>query len=140
MIGVVADTSIYVSALVFGGVPRTALEKAQRRPYRLVVSVVIRAELVATLQQKFGWPPARIERIGPLLWTDAFWQDPVQVEASRDPDDDHVLGCALAAHAPIIVTGDKDLLTLHPFREIAVLTPAQFVALQIGTRGETTGE
>ena len=51
MIIVVVDTSVYVSALVFGGVPRTALEKALKSPYQLAVSHEIREELVQTLQQ-----------------------------------------------------------------------------------------
>lgn len=47
----------------------------------------------------------------------------------RDPDDDHVLGCALAASAKVIVTGDKDLLSLHPFRGIAIVKPAAYLVL-----------
>jgi hypothetical protein len=38
VIVVVADTSVYVSALVFGSVPRAALEKALKPPYHLAVS------------------------------------------------------------------------------------------------------
>jgi len=41
-----------------------------------------------------------------------------------------ILGCALAASARVIVTGDKDLLSLHPFRNIAIVTPAAFLALE----------
>lgn len=44
----------------------------------------------------------------------------------RDPKDDMILDLALAAGADVIVTGDKDLVALHPFRGIAILTPAQF--------------
>ena len=43
----------------------------------------------------------------------------------RDADDDAVLACALAAKAKIIVTGDKDLLVLHPFRGVDILNPAR---------------
>lgn len=50
------------------------------------------------------------------------------MKASPDPNDDHILGCALAAGAKIVLTGDKDLLELHPFRGIAIVTPAQFLA------------
>lgn len=46
----------------------------------------------------------------------------------RDADDDDVLACALAAKANIIITGDKDLLVLHPWRGIHILKP--FEALQ----------
>ena len=46
---------------------------------------------------------------------------------SRDPDDDHVLACALAAKADLIVSGDRDLLTLKSFREIPIVTAAEAV-------------
>jgi len=42
----------------------------------------------------------------------------------RDPDDDHVLACALAAKAEIIVSGDKDLLDLREYQGIPILTTA----------------
>jgi len=42
----------------------------------------------------------------------------------RDADDDAVLACALAAKATAIVTSDKDLLILHPWKDIHILNPA----------------
>lgn len=128
MILVVADTSVYISALIFGGVPQTALVRALRRPYRIVISEAIKIELSQTLSEKFGWPDERIAYAGTQLWTDALRCEPLSVKASRDPNDDHILGCALAAGAHILVTGDKDLLELHPFRGVTIVTPAQFLA------------
>jgi putative PIN family toxin of toxin-antitoxin system len=50
------------------------------------------------------------------------------VRACRDPKDDTFLELAVNGQAEVIVTGDRDLLALHPFRGIPVLTPAAFVA------------
>lgn len=47
----------------------------------------------------------------------------------RDADDDAVLACALSARADLIVTGDKDLLVLHPWRDIRILNPAAALRL-----------
>jgi putative PIN family toxin of toxin-antitoxin system len=47
--------------------------------------------------------------------------DPV----ARDPDDDDVLACAVAAHADFVVTGDGDLLTLEQYRSIPIVTAAE---------------
>lgn len=44
---------------------------------------------------------------------------------SRDPDDDAVLACALAAKADLIVSGDQDLLVLQAFEGIPIVTAAQ---------------
>jgi putative PIN family toxin of toxin-antitoxin system len=46
----------------------------------------------------------------------------------RDVSDNFILALALAAQADAIVSSDHDLLDLHPWREIAILTPAQFLA------------
>ena len=52
----------------------------------------------------------------------------VPVQACRDPEDDKILELALNGRADYIVTGDDDLLVMNPFRGIAILTPAQFLA------------
>jgi predicted nucleic acid-binding protein len=49
------------------------------------------------------------------------------VRAWRDPRDDKFLELALDGEADWIVSGDQDLLVLHPFRGIPVLTPQAFL-------------
>ena len=49
---------------------------------------------------------------------------PVHPPVCRDPDDDDILGCAVAAKADCIVTGDADLLVLERFQEIEIVTLA----------------
>lgn len=51
----------------------------------------------------------------------------VPVIACRDPKDDKFLALALAIKANCVITGDKDLLVLHPFQEISILTPSDFL-------------
>jgi putative PIN family toxin of toxin-antitoxin system len=50
------------------------------------------------------------------------------VRACRDPKDDKFLELAVNGAANVIVTGDADLLALHPFRGIPVLSPLDFLA------------
>lgn len=52
---------------------------------------------------------------------------PIPATVLNDPDDDHVLACALAAEAELIVSGDNDLLTLKMFREIPIMTAAEAI-------------
>ncbi len=52
----------------------------------------------------------------------------VPVVACRDPKDDKFLALALAIQADCIITGDEDLLVLHPFREIPILSPGNFLS------------
>lgn len=58
------------------------------------------------------------------------------IRACRDPSDDKYLEAALAAaehaggaQAVVIASDDQDLLTLHPWRGIAVLKPEAALAL-----------
>jgi putative PIN family toxin of toxin-antitoxin system len=51
------------------------------------------------------------------------------VRACRDSNDDKFLEVAVNGNANLIVTGDQDLLALHPFRGMAIRTPAQYLAM-----------
>ena len=43
-----------------------------------------------------------------------------------DPDDDKFLACALTARADLIVSGDKKLLAVSGYEDVAVATPREF--------------
>ena len=51
------------------------------------------------------------------------------VTQCRDPRDNKSLELALSGKASHIVTGDSDLLVLHPFRDIAIVSPQSFLAI-----------
>jgi predicted nucleic acid-binding protein len=51
----------------------------------------------------------------------------VSIDACRDPKDNKFLELAVEAGAACIITGDKDLLVLNPFRNIPIFTPAEFL-------------
>jgi putative PIN family toxin of toxin-antitoxin system len=50
------------------------------------------------------------------------------IHACRDPKDNKFLELAVNGKADYIITGDNDLLILHPFRAIPVLTPQAFLS------------
>lgn len=52
-----------------------------------------------------------------------------RVQVCRDPCDDKFLHVALNGEAEAIVTGDADLLALHPFHGVQILSPAAFLGL-----------
>ncbi len=49
------------------------------------------------------------------------------VRQCRDPKDDKFLEVALNGRADGIITGDADLLAMHPWREIAILSPMHYL-------------
>jgi hypothetical protein len=45
---------------------------------------------------------------------------------SRDPKDNFLLDLIEFSEADFLVTGDKDLLELNPFKTAKILTPTEF--------------
>jgi putative PIN family toxin of toxin-antitoxin system len=118
MIRVVLDSNVYLSALLFGGNPRTVLELAQARAFGLVISMSIIQEIESVLKTKFLWTDTMIRRAAAETWGTAHKVKPeMKVDDCVDPDDNRVLECALASNAGFIVTGDRHLLRLTPFRD-----------------------
>jgi uncharacterized protein len=56
------------------------------------------------------------------------------VPPCRDPKDAKFLALALVSEADAIVSSDDDLLVLHPWRGIPILTPTEFLAAISGSR------
>ncbi|HWB49903.1 MAG TPA: putative toxin-antitoxin system toxin component, PIN family [Stellaceae bacterium] len=73
--------------------------------------------------------PARVELILEILTAVAIVVEPDRIVTDcRDRKDNKYLELALAASADLIVSSDRELLTLDPWRGIRILTPAAYVA------------
>ena len=128
---IVVDTNVFVSALNFAGWPLRALRQAEES-FEICTSADLIAELERVLLTKFNWQQKEMDRfLEPLLATTCLVKPTVVITACRDPDDNRVLECAIAAGAQLIVSGDKDLLSLDVFRGIRIVTPRQFLAQEL---------
>lgn len=134
MIGVTADTNIYVSALVFAGVPRQFLKEVAAGRFQLAISDAILTELRGVLRDKFTWTEAEIAEALSLLASCTTLVHPTQTldVVPDDPDDNRVVECAVAAGSRFIVTGDSDLLRLGSYGNIRILKAADFLKLVEG--------
>jgi len=128
---VVADTNIYISALMFGGLPDVFLRQAFLGAFMLVTSPVLLDELDEKLRSKFGVSPEdadairnRLEEVAHLAQPDVVL-DVIQ----DDPDDNRVLECAAAGKADYIVSGDRHLLKLGSFGALPIMTVRQFMEM-----------
>lgn len=54
---------------------------------------------------------------------------PLLHAVKRDPNDDIIVACAVAAKAAHIVTRDKDLLDLGEYENILIITPEDYLAV-----------
>jgi putative PIN family toxin of toxin-antitoxin system len=125
---VVLDSSIWISALKFGGIPRQAAIKAVSQD-QLVVCRYIELEVTNALEGKFGWTATEIERAFAAYWPSATWVSTTGAISGvcRDPADDAILECAVLANATLIVSGDHDLLDLQSYGAVRIITARKYV-------------
>ena len=94
------------------------------------------AEVEAEIVEVLGRPrfvrtvtAARRTRILAALRGEAVWFAPTErVTDCRDAKDDKYLELALASGAGTLVSGDADLLVLHPCCGVRILQPAAYLA------------
>lgn len=129
MILVVADTNVFISALMFGGLPGSFLDLAFMRSFLLVTSPALLEELDEKLRLKFEVSQDDADLIRGRLEAVAFVVKPDMVldAVAEDPDDNRVLECAVAGKADYIVSGDRHLQKLGSYRGVPILTVRQFM-------------
>jgi putative PIN family toxin of toxin-antitoxin system len=126
---VVLDTNVYISALLFGGLPGSVLELAFLRAFTLILSAALLDELDEKLQEKFEMTMEDAAFLRARLETVAEIVEPEEVldVIAEDPDDNRVLECAVKGGADLIVSGDRHLLKLGSYQGIAIVTVRQFM-------------
>jgi putative PIN family toxin of toxin-antitoxin system len=125
---VVVDTNVFVSIFQFGGRIGEILDLALQGAVELCTSQPMIEELRGVLQEKFHWSAERVDAATETLLRFCHLIDPREpLKVCRDPDDDRVLECALAAGAEVIVSGDRDLLDLGAFRGTPIMSPRLFL-------------
>ncbi len=128
---IVADTNCLVSRLLLpSSVPGDAVRKAADSRLLLVseatmnelADVLARAKFDRYIsladRQQFLRLLGRVAEFVPIVYP---------IRECRAPTDDKFLEVALNGKAGLILTGDADLLALHPWRGIAILAPARYL-------------
>ena len=126
---VVLDTNVFVSGVFFGGIPGRVLEAWRDGKVEVILSREIVEEYVRVGEELADrFTGVDLSAALDLLTVSAtlVTSPPLPDRASRDPDDDKFLACALAAGADCVVSGDRDLLDLSLYEGIVVLSPRDF--------------
>lgn len=131
----VLDTNTVVSGLFWRNAPRLILDAATEGHVELATSTVLVEELAEVIsRKKFAHKLAEHQVTVRVLLnryaTLARRVTPASIRRTviDDADDDHVLACALAAHADLIVTGDAHLLNLKRYQDIRIVTAGAALA------------
>lgn len=133
---VVIDTSTLIGAVLRpSSVPRQAFLAAVRT-YELCVSQTTLLELREVMQrpkfERYVPLQARLDFYELVAERSRLWDVDVKSEdiangACRDAKDAKFLALALDCQAVTLVSSDADLLVLHPWHEVQILTPAAFL-------------
>lgn len=137
---VVLDTNVVLSALVFRGGSSARLRAAwQSGIFRPLASAETVQELLRVLAYpKFHLSADEQESLLadylPCLSAVRVPDPPPEVPACRDPHDRAFLALAVAGRAQLLVSGDRDLLSLAGSASFEILTPADFLR-RLGDNG-----
>ena len=130
------DTNQLVSSLLSaGGVQSQLVDEWRRRAFVLFLAPRQVEEIGEVLSRskiakKYGISSADREGLLELLRTEGIrlpHAPPPRV--CRDPDDDYLLGCAVAGRVDYVVTGDNDRLVLGEYRGVMIVDGRQFLDL-----------
>jgi len=127
----VLDTNTLISAhLLPNSISRKAFNKALEEG-ALVHSSATFNEFVEVFTRpkfdKYVSTNIRLNAVKLLERSSQLVDVSIKVNDCRDPKDNKFLELALTVKSNCIITGDKDLLVLHPFQEISILTAAEFL-------------
>jgi putative PIN family toxin of toxin-antitoxin system len=124
----VLDSSVLIAASISrAGVCAELLEDVLTH-HELIISDFILDEISAKLREKFQFPKTEIAELCRFLRSAATFVEPAEIDpnACRDSEDIPVLGTAVAGMVDLLISVDKDLLTLGSFQGIEIVKPGEF--------------
>lgn len=127
----VIDTNTLISSSLFKySNPRKAFKKATQIG-KISASIETYDEFFeAFLRSKFDKyisRETRLEILEDFKRLAIFSEISETITDCRDPKDNKFLELAISANASCLITGDKDLLVLHPFRGLPILNAVDFI-------------
>jgi putative PIN family toxin of toxin-antitoxin system len=132
----VIDTNTLVSRLLLShSIPAHAVQRAIKTG-DLLFSISTLAELNDVLRRpkfdRYLEPGDRDQFLRLLARLAIIVEVTHPVKICRDPKDDQILEVAFNGRADAIISGDADLLELHPFRGIPIFSPRKFLTNKPG--------
>ena len=130
----VLDTNVVVSALLWNGSPGELLNCAGREDILFYSSLPLLAELTDVLSRPRFEDRIAASQLSVALLVRLYAQLTTLVRPhsvpriAPDPDDDVVIGTALAARADFIVTGDRTFLSLGQYEGLRITSVSDVLA------------
>ena len=123
----VLDSNVIIAAFATRGLCSSLFEYCLES-HEVVLSEPIIGEVTRNLRKKIKLPRSIVIPIESYLRNACTMIIPDEIDSSicRDENDLAILGTAKAARAKYIVSGDKDLLILKNYLDIAIVDPRAF--------------
>ncbi len=127
----VLDTNVVASAMLWGGSPKLLLQARREKRADLYTSTPLLAELTDILarpkfEKKIAASRLTVDQLVDRYAELAQVVRPVSIpRIAPDPDDDVVIGTALAAKADLLVTGDRLLLSVAEYQGVRIVGVAE---------------
>lgn len=126
----VFDNNVLISVVLLAGVPREAFDRLLDIG-TVLISFPVLLELADVLNRekfdKYVTHDERMRFMVSFLKVAEIIEISETIIACRDPKDDKLLGLVVSGNADFLITGDKDLLVLDPFRGVKIITPREFL-------------
>jgi putative PIN family toxin of toxin-antitoxin system len=126
---VVFDTNILISSTLWdNSEAQKLLFKLLENNVQIYCSVKILEEYKTVLKRDFKYENDEIsELLDQVLYFVKLiaTKDKLNV-VKQDPNDNHVIECAIESESKFIITYDKDLLNLKEFEDIKIIKPGEF--------------
>ena len=132
---VVLDTNVLISGAFYSGPPLRILQAFIEGEFQLALSpeILVEYRRVGEEFTRKRSNPDFESLLGLLVAQALIFEAPdLDQTICRDPHDDKFIACALAVGADVIVSGDKDLLSISGKFAIPVMRPKEFVEQYIG--------
>ncbi|MCL2844051.1 MAG: putative toxin-antitoxin system toxin component, PIN family [Chitinivibrionia bacterium] len=127
---IVIDTNVIASGIFFSGLPNQLLRLVIERKILATVSNEIINEYHKTfnylLNDKNRVPKENIS-VNSIVKKMKKISIKSDIKASRDPNDDMFINCAIDGKCKYIVSSDKDLLDIKSFENVEILTVREFM-------------
>ena len=127
----VIDTGVLISAhLLPQSAPRQAYDLARQKGIAVFSKATFHEFATTFTREKFEPYQSlenRLKMISLIEERGHFKETYVQITECHDPNDNKFLELAVSCKASAIISSDTDLLILHPFRDIPILTPTDFL-------------
>lgn len=138
LLRVLVDTNVFISFLLTPASPGGMVSRLVEAAILGEFTLLLPEELLDELDQKLRTNPKLVRRIGPdesqefvailraVAETLPAITEPIPAVV-RDPKDDYLLAQALLNRADLLVSRDKDLLSLGTVEQVRIVSPFKFV-------------